>query len=150
GTKRMGRITQSGCTAPSLTSHGTALMRCDAYEVIPSSAAERASPMAKRGQNEGTIYKRADGRYEARISLGDGTRKSHYAKTRAEAVRWLHATLRERDLGLPVARDERQTVGQWFSSWLEMVKPTVKPKTYRSYEQLTRVHLIPGLGRYAL
>jgi integrase len=34
--------------------------------------------------------------------------------------------------------------------WLDDVKPTVKPKTFRSYEQLTRVHLIPSLGKIRL
>jgi integrase len=41
--------------------------------------------MSKRGANEGTIYKRADGRWAASINLGwqDGKRKrkTFYAKT---------------------------------------------------------------------
>ena len=45
--------------------------------------------MAKRGNNEGSIYKRADGRWAASLNLGwqNGRRKrkTFYAKTRREA-----------------------------------------------------------------
>jgi hypothetical protein len=37
---------------------------------------------SKRGNNEGSITKRPDGRWEARIGLADGRRKSFYGKTR--------------------------------------------------------------------
>ena len=51
---------------------------------------------------------------------------------------------------LPVAY-ERQTVGQFLTRWLEdSAKPCIRPSTYRSYEQMVRVHLIPGLGRHPL
>ena len=57
--------------------------------------------MGRRGNSEGTITKRADGRWEARISLPDGKRKSFYGKTRQEvarrlsghAMRWAEALL---------------------------------------------------------
>ena len=42
-------------------------------------------------------------------------------------------------------------MGQFLEHWLEhSAKPTVRPKTYRSYSQLARQHVIPGLGRHAL
>ena len=40
--------------------------------------------MAKRGNSEGSITKRPDGRYEARVTLPDGKRESFYGKTRQE------------------------------------------------------------------
>ena len=43
-----------------------------------------------RGNNEGMIRKRSDERWEARISLPDGTRKSFYGKTRQEVQGKLH------------------------------------------------------------
>jgi integrase len=34
----------------------------------------------------------------------------------------------------------------FLAAWLEnTVKPSVRPKTYRSYEQMVRVHLAPGM-----
>lgn len=103
----------------------------------------------KRGNSEGSISKRADGRWQARITLENGTRKYFYGRTRQEVARLLAAAIRDRDHGLPIV-GERQTVSQYLKDWLERVRPTIKPKTYRSYEQLTRIHLIPALGRVSL
>jgi hypothetical protein len=36
-------------------------------------------PGKKRGAGEGHVYKRADGRWEAKVRLADGSRKSAYA-----------------------------------------------------------------------
>ena len=36
----------------------------------------------RRGNNEGTIRKRSDGRWEARITLEGGNTKCYYGKTR--------------------------------------------------------------------
>src|SRR5215468_4664697 len=99
----------------------------------------------KRGNNEGSVSRRSDGLWEARITLEDGKRKSFYAKTRQEAARKLAAALRDRDAGLPVVGD-KQTLGQYLATWLDTMRPNVKPKTYRSYEQLVRVHVVPLIG----
>jgi hypothetical protein len=58
----------------------------------------------KRGNNEGSIRKRADGLYEARISLQDGTRKSFYGKTRNEVQRKMTRGLQDVQQGLPVPK----------------------------------------------
>lgn len=50
----------------------------------------------RRGNNEGMISKRADGRWEGRISLEDGKRKSYYGKTRQEVQRKLAEVRREK------------------------------------------------------
>ncbi len=47
----------------------------------------------KRGNGDGNFRERPDGRWEGRITLSDGTRKSVYGTTRAEAKR--RATIRE-------------------------------------------------------
>jgi integrase len=38
--------------------------------------------IAKRGNNEGSITRRDDGRWMARVTLPEGKRKTFYAKTR--------------------------------------------------------------------
>src|SRR3712207_2796632 len=44
-----------------------------------------------------------------------------------------------------------QTVGQFLTRWLaDVVQPHHRPKTYRTYEQLVRCHLVPALGHYQL
>ncbi len=105
--------------------------------------------MAKRGNSEGSITKRADGLWEARINLDGGKRKSFYAKTRQEAARKLAAALRDQEAGLPVLGD-KQTVEQYFTAWLESVKPTIRLTTWRRYEQFVRSHLLPTLGKISL
>ena len=42
--------------------------------------------MGKRGNGEGTISRRADGRYMARVSLPDGTRKTLYGGSREDVA----------------------------------------------------------------
>lgn len=103
----------------------------------------------KRGHGEGTIYKRSDGRWLAQMMLADGKRKSFYGKTRAEAVAKLTDALRDMRKGLPIT-GERQTLAQHLAVWIETIKMQRKPKTYRSYEQLMRLHVVPTLGKVRL
>ncbi len=110
--------------------------------------------MAKRGQNEGSIYKRKDGRWAAVVSLGykDGKRwrKSFYGSTRRGVQEKLNAALRAHQQGLPVA-PERQTVGQFLEHWLsESVRPTVRPRTYIRYGEHVRNHISPAIGHIKL
>lgn len=104
---------------------------------------------SKRGNSEGSLTKRPDGRWEARITLSDGSRKSFYAKTRQEAARRLAAAMRDRDQGLPIT-GERQTVTQFLSVWLETIKPTVGVATWKRYEEIVRIHLAPSIGAHSL
>jgi len=104
---------------------------------------------AKRGNSEGSIVKSPDGRWEARITLPEGKRKSFYAKTRQEAARRLAEALRDRDRGLPVL-GERQTVAQFLAEWRNIVKPSVGVGTWKTYEEIVRLHLTPVLGAYSL
>jgi integrase len=99
----------------------------------------------KHGNGEGSVTQRPDGRWEERLTLEGDRRKSFYAKTRQEAARLLRAALQDRDAGLPVA-EGKQIVSQFIATWLEKVRPSLKPKTYRTYEQLLRVHVLPTVG----
>src|SRR5262249_29436732 len=94
---------------------------------------QETSMAGKRGNNEGTIQKRADGRWQAIISLGDGKRKYFYGKTRSEVARRLSEALRDRDKGLEIV-SERQTVAQFLETWLKIVKPSIKQSTWERYE----------------
>lgn len=110
--------------------------------------------MKRRGQNEGSIYRRKDGRWLAVVNLGwrDGRRwrKSFYGETRREVQEKLTAALRSQQLGLPIP-GERQTVGQFLEKWLtDSVKSKVRPRTYESYSELIRVHIAPAIGKRPL
>src|SRR5687768_13022870 len=100
----------------------------------------------KRGHGEGGIHQRADLRWEARLDLPNGKRKSLYGKTRREVQDKLRAAQRDIDNGIDLTTS-KQTIARFLARWLDDVaKPRVRAKTYRSYEQLIRVHLSPGLG----
>ncbi len=107
-----------------------------------------------RGQNEGSIYQRQDGRWVAVLNLGwkngKRDRKYLYGKTRAEVAEKLNARLRDRHQGLPIS-SERLTVAQFLDRLLEdVVKPKCQPSTYGSYAGHVRLHIVPALGRRPL
>ena len=109
--------------------------------------------MTKRGNQEGSIY-RKNGRWTSAIDLGyshDGRRrrKEFSGKTRQEVARKLAAAIRAREQGLPQP-SERQTVAVFMHDWLESVRPSLRPKTARSYSDLMRLHVVPAVGRVRL
>ena len=77
----------------------------------------------RRPQGDGTIRKRADGRWEARIIIGhknDGSPmyKSAFAKTQKSALKQLHQLLDlYRDVDL--TEECRMTLGDWMDKWLD-------------------------------
>lgn len=106
-----------------------------------------------RGHGEGSISKRADGRWEAKVSLGyrhgKRVRKAYYGATRAEVQRKLRDALKARDDGLPIATDDRLTVESYLERWYAATEPNVRPKTRRHF-RWCMTHLIDGLGHHSL
>lgn len=107
--------------------------------------------MAKRrGNGEGTITQRIDGRWEARVTLLDGKRKCFYGKTRQEVARKLTEARRALDVGSSVIADERLTVAAYLVLWLERMRPPrVRPSTHRRYTQQL-AHVIRTYGSIRL
>jgi len=110
--------------------------------------------MAKRGQNEGSIYQRNDGRWCATVNLGwvngKRMRKSYYGETRKEVQEQLTKALSDLQKGLPLVMG-KQGVGDYLGWWLENVaKATVRPSTWTSYEELVRLHLRPAFEKVSL
>ncbi|HEV2123193.1 MAG TPA: site-specific integrase, partial [Chloroflexota bacterium] len=109
-----------------------------------------ATKPTRRGHNEGHIYHRDDGRWEAKLSLPNGKRKSFYAKTRKEAQDKLRAAQRDADAGLDLGSG-KQTVSAFLDRWLsDVVTPAKAPKTTATYRDVVQLHLVPTLGRYPL
>lgn len=103
----------------------------------------------RRGNGEGSIRRRSDGRWEALVSLPDGRRKSLYGKTRQEVARKLAEMLRDISKGLPVPL-ERLTVAAFLTDWLAMKQLDLRPSTYVNYETQLRRHVIPTIGHLTL
>lgn len=103
----------------------------------------------RRGNGEGSIIKRSDGRWQGRITLENGKRRSFYGKTRQEVARQLTEALRDQARGI-LAEGGRQTVAQYLTNWLVVIKPTIRLGTWQRYEQYVRLHTIPTLGNTSL
>lgn len=105
----------------------------------------------KRGQNEGSIFQRGDGRWEARISLGwqngKRIRRSFYGATMAEVNALLLKARADHAAGFPV-KVETQTVGRFLERWLDdAVAPSVRALTLEQYVQHFRLYLAPAFGQ---
>jgi integrase len=111
--------------------------------------------MAKRrGAGEGLVRQRADGRWEARLSLGwrDGKRQRHsvYGTTQAEVLDELIEARQKHKKGMPIA-SSGQTVGDFLIHWLEdSARPRIRPRTYDRFSELIRLHIGPALGTVRL
>jgi integrase len=107
----------------------------------------------RRGNGEGTITRRKDGRWEGRYTIHTGTehkRKVLYGRTRAEVAEKLTKAMADRDGGL-VFDHENLRVEEYLDRWLKgSVRGNVKSITYESYERIIRVHVVPTLGRVKL
>lgn len=111
--------------------------------------------MAKRGQGEGTISKRADGTWCGRLTVGktpEGKqkRKAFYGKTRKEVQEKMNAAKVEMDKGI-YFEPSNMTVAQWMDIWLKEYKiKNVKPNTYRVYRRIVYGFIVPELSNIKL
>ena len=112
--------------------------------------------MAKRRpQGDGTIRKRSDGRWEARIIIGhknDGSPmyKSAFAKTQKSALKQLHQLLDlYRDVDL--TEECRMTLGEWMDKWMDVYMIfTIKENTIKGYRSQIDHQIKPFIGHKQL
>ena len=102
-----------------------------------------------RGHNEGSLFRRKDGRWVAVVSMANG-RRSRSARSKAEALAHLRELLRQRDESIRV--DPRSLrVGPYLLRWLDEVRPPrLAPSTWKKHESVVRCHLLPKLGHVRL
>jgi integrase len=101
--------------------------------------------MAKRGQNEGSIFKRSNGTWRAQISL-EGKRLGYTAETRAECNDWLRRTLDLVDGGMSFSKSE-YTLGEFLMEWMQAKKNSLRPKPALQYETIIKNDLLPAFGQ---
>src|SRR5215210_4121554 len=109
--------------------------------------------MGRRGNGEGSIRKRKDGRWEGRYSAHtpEGRRqKTVYGVTRKEVAEKLTEAMANRNKGL-VFDAGKLTLDDHLERWLEdVVKPSASHRTYSTNAQQVRTHIAPTLGRIKL
>jgi integrase len=99
----------------------------------------------QRGNGEGSVYRRGDGRVVGEYEDANGRRRYVSGNTKAEVRRRLRELLADRDEG--IAYDsENLTVGGYLDRWLEAVKGSVRQRTWERHEQVVRLHLRPTIG----
>lgn len=104
----------------------------------------------KRGNNEGSVYHRADGRWVGALTLPGGRRKSFYGQSQKAVLDRLAKAREELQRGrAPVGG--RLTVGTYLTRWLEdTAQPGLRVSTFRSYSDIIKLHLLPALGTIPL
>jgi integrase len=102
----------------------------------------------RRGNNEGTIFQRKDGYWQAALTLPGGKRKTYYGKSRKEAQAKLFEGRKALQGNLPLS-GERQTLEHYLKAWLAGVETRVKPKTHLRYEQFVN-NIAQQLGKVSL
>ncbi len=109
-----------------------------------------------RRTGQGSITKRADGRWEGAVTTGQFTpagnpkRVRVYGRTRQEVEQKLQELLTKKHLGKPLTTS-RQRLDAYLSEWLETtIKPKRAPSTYRYYEQMVRLYINPVIGHLPL
>lgn len=110
--------------------------------------------MAKRrGNGEGSIYKRPDGTWVGQVSIGYDPktgklkRKSFYGKTRKEVADKIARAQQDVRNGIYI-EPTQTTFGEWLDKWLASYKKgQLKPSTYENYEILINTHIKTALGK---
>ena len=109
--------------------------------------------VGRRGNGEGSIRRRKDGRWEGRYTIhaAEGRKqKTVYGKTRKEVSEKLTEAMAGRDKGL-IFEAGKRTVGEFLECWLEeVVKSSASHRTYSTNAQQVRDHIAPTLGRIKL
>lgn len=102
----------------------------------------------RRGNQEGSIHQRPNGRWRAQISL-DGKRLSFSAKTRQECQEWLKRIQTQIDAGMTFT-GAQQTLQELLEGWLLTIKPSIRPTTWYQYNMNIHRHIEPVLGKIRL
>jgi integrase len=101
-----------------------------------------------RARNEGSVYaERRKGRplrYVAQVSLPDGRFHKRRFALKADAVEYIRDT---KPAAVPVATS---SLSAYLAAWISGVAVTLAPATWRRYEQIVRIWLVPNLGKTRL
>ena len=105
----------------------------------------------RRGNREGTLRKRPDGRWEGRVAVQLGprlVRRSVYADNRAECQQQLAKVVQSLQRGV-IGADGRLTLAQFLTRWLERIGPSLRPNTLSRYRSLV-AHVCEDIGNVPL
>jgi hypothetical protein len=111
--------------------------------------------MKRRGNREGSVFQRADGRWCAELYMGrniNGGKKvtRYYGATRTAVQEKLTDAAGKHQRGV-LPDPSKDTVEKFLERWLrDSAKHSVRPRTFECYAGSLRTHAIPVLGRKRL
>lgn len=109
----------------------------------------------KRGNGEGTVCQRADGRWMGAITVGktEGgrpVRRTVYAATKREVVEKL-GKLRSQRMTGTLPSSDRMTVADFLNRWLnDVAKQRIRESTFHAYKLIIDRHILPRIGGVAV
>jgi integrase len=108
--------------------------------------------VGRRGNNEGSISKRKDGRYMARYTVHtiEGPKQrtimGRKGESREDVAGRLADALSDRNKGLTYDAG-KLTVSEYLRTWLtDSVRDTVRQRTYEGYVNIVEGHISPAIG----
>ena len=117
----------------------------------------RKSKTSRRGKNEGSVYRRKDGKWVGQVTVGyrpdngKPVRKYTYADTREEAAHWVAVTLATNVETENHILPEDLILKDFLHKWLTMFKAhEVSSRTMELYYYSERMHIVPALGNAPL
>ena len=110
-------------------------------------------PIGELGEINTTKQTNGSWQANARIRDTDGATRRIYAtdKTKARAITKLKAKAKTRVTPTRTGISAQSTIEQVAAMWLETLPGKgLKPSTYRTYEQATRLHIVPLIGQLTI
>ena len=111
----------------------------------------------RRGNGEGSIYQRPDGKWCGQVLLGyspktgKANRKTFYGKTRIEVARKVTQLTGQVFSGIAPLDTGTMSLSQFISDYLwNFKKPTIADSTFSWYLDIANVYIVPKLGRYLI
>lgn len=102
-------------------------------------------PVKRRSPGEGSVYRRADGRWVAQVSIGPRNARRYRKRVRTthrDARAALDELRAELDRGL---NPTRATLSGFLEQWVRDVR-NIRPATRHGYEVAIEVHIAPTIG----
>ena len=110
----------------------------------------------RRKQGEGTLRKRADGRWEARIVIGYDDKGNPITKNvtaieKGKCLEKLEQLKEKCGVQLTGKVKADMAFGDWLDFWYQQyAKQTLRPTTQSGYENMIYNHIIPDIGKLPL
>ncbi len=102
----------------------------------------------KRGQGEGSIFRRKNGLWVAQMTI-QGKHLTKYSKSQSECREWLRKVRAQVEDGLTFS-GAQVILSAFLNEWLVLNSTSVRPKTSDQYKQIVNQHIIPDLGKIKL